>query len=238
MLDTSGDITIKESPRGGTGTVVTPDSPFYALIVAELAGRPATDIPGGTSAPAKAAAPSGRASAMEKETYADDLLGPVEKAGQYGSASPMSGGAVLPGASSSAVESAAKGLMSTGVTAQEAYRMVGDAQKGANADTILKTFADLSKGPASSRASAPAAPAPMPTGSAAGRMVEDAAQGLIRNGMSKQQAYQTVSEIQKQSGAADILKNLAAIKGLSGGPRPVSQSALSRGIGESGRGSR
>jgi Fe2+ transport system protein FeoA len=81
IVDTQGEITIAKSPRGKAGTVVGKDSEFYDFIANELAGKaPSTPSPvaerpktGGTTA-RKAAPPSARASAAEKEAYADTLL--------------------------------------------------------------------------------------------------------------------------------------------------------------------
>jgi hypothetical protein len=146
-------------------------------------------------------APSGRSSAAVKEAYGDRLLGDMNKVGQYGSGAAPKPAPVVPGASGAMVDAAAKGLMGMGVSATDAYRMVGDAQKGVNAETILKGFAALRP------VGATAAPAMGPSkemskylggsneaAAARTQLEKDAIAGLTAQGKSTREAQMMVAD--------------------------------------------
>jgi hypothetical protein len=209
-----GEITIAKSPRGKAGTVVELDSPFYDVIAKELAGKQdmASGIPTSVSERLKGAAMpaapkatvtpvTGEMEAVAFEDEGDKLLGPVAEVGKYGSGAAPKPAPVVPGASGAMVDAAAKGLMGMGVSATDAYRMVGDAQKGVNAETILKGFAALQP------VGATAAPAMGPSkemskylggsneaAAARTQLEKDAIAGLTAQGKSTREAQMMVAD--------------------------------------------
>lgn len=215
IVGKQGDITIAKSPRGKAGTVVNMDSVFYDAIAGELAGQTGSAIPTtvsermkGAAMPAAPKAPAGTVTPMTGEMEAvayedegDKLLGPVAEAGKYGSAAAPKPMAPTFQPNTAMVEAAVKGLGSVGVAPQDAYRMIGDAQKGVNAEQILKSFATLKP------STAPAATAMGPTkemakylggsneaAAARTQLEKDAIAGLTAQGKSAQEAQMMVAD--------------------------------------------